>query len=54
VDFVFVLVGEEPVSIVVALEASQETKKFGGEVCRHGIKVRGAGWESKGAMSYEL
>src|ERR1051326_1718997 len=52
--FVFFFVREAPVPIVVALEASEETKEVRSEIWRHGIKGRGAGWESKGAMSYEL
>jgi hypothetical protein len=52
--FIFVFVGEEPVPIVVALEASEETKEVGSEIRGHEIKVRGGDWESKGAMSYKL
>ena len=34
-SFVFVLVGQKPVAIVIALEAGQEAEKFGSEVRRH-------------------
>jgi hypothetical protein len=32
-------VREEPVTVVVALEAGQETEEFGSEVGRHGCAV---------------
>ena len=47
--FVFVLVAVKPVAIIVALEASQKTKKFGSKVSRHGIKVRARARKSKAA-----
>ena len=51
--FIFVFVGKKPFAVVVSLEASEKTKEVRSEIWRHGIKVRGGGWESKGAMSNE-
>jgi hypothetical protein len=38
-SLVFIFVREEPVTVVVALEAGQETEEFGSEVGRHGCAV---------------
>jgi hypothetical protein len=39
--FKFLLVGEEPVAIVVALETGEKAEQFGGEVDGHAkIKIR--------------
>ena len=35
---VFVFVGQEPVAIVVALQASEEAEEFGSEVGGHGFR----------------
>jgi hypothetical protein len=38
-DFVFFFVREEPVAVVIALEASQEAEEFGSEIGWHGFAV---------------
>src|SRR5579859_715730 len=52
--FVFFFMRKKPFALVVAFEASEETEEVRSEIWRHGIKVRGGGWESKGAVSNEL
>src|SRR5579859_1504606 len=52
--FVFFFMRKKPFALVVALEASEETKEVGSEIRGHKIKVRGGGRESKGAVSNEL